>query len=626
MCGIAGFLGKKNFSPKKNKIKKILKIMKNRGPDSSGYYERELNEKYSLSLFHSRLSVIDPEKRSNQPFVDEHGVLIFNGMIYNFIEIREKLKKKKIKFKTKSDTEVLLKFLNIYGESQLSLLDGMWSFAYYNFKRKKLIVSRDRFGEKPFYFYKDNEKLFFGSTVDYILNLTDQKFQLNTEKLEKYLKFGFRNLYNNKNYTSLFKDIYSLKPGSYLEFNEKLKFKEKFYWDPLSVKPRKKLNYIDEKKKLTKEYKKIVLQQNISDFPIACLLSGGVDSSSIVSIASKFNLNNKLHCFSIKTDDPDYDESKLILKTVKKYNLKHTFVNVKKNNTYNLDILKDIINRTGDFVPTTSWLMFSHMCSVIKKKKHKVILSGTGGDEIFAGYYSHHLHYLNSIYKDKKKFKHKYNEWTKLVTPFIRSEDLKNFKKYKNNINKIDPSKTEYIHIKKYFKNYKNKKSINDKYFKDFLKNELYKELMYTSLPPQVIATDNISMYHGLEARCPLLSHKLYNLSFSLPGDFLIRGGFNKAIFRDSLNGIVDKEILSNREKIGFFTRIDQFFDFKNKSFQKIILENEFVNSIININSVKKLLLNKKKDNQECHLIFGILNTILLLKKYSSYKNVNINT
>ena len=241
MCGIAGFLGKKTFSPKKDKIKKVLKIMKNRGPDSSGYYERELNEKSSLSLLHSRLSVIDPEKRSNQPFVDEHGVLIFNGMIYNFIEIRKKLKKKKIKFKTKSDTEVLLKFLNVFGESQLSMLDGMWSFAYYNFKRKKLIVSRDRFGEKPFYFYKDNEKLFFGSTVDYILNLTDQKFQLNTEKLEKYLKFGFRNLYNNKNYTSLFKGIYSLKPGSYLEFNEKLKFKEKFYWEPLSVKPKKKI-------------------------------------------------------------------------------------------------------------------------------------------------------------------------------------------------------------------------------------------------------------------------------------------------------------------------------------------------------------------------------------------------
>ena len=108
-------------------------------------------------------------------------------------------------------------------------------------------------------------------------------------------------------------------------------------------------------------------------------------------------------------------------------------------------------------------------------------------------------------------------------------------KVYKNNVDKIDPSKTEYIHIKKYFKNYKNEKNIKIKYFKNFLKNELYKELMFSSLPPQVIVTDNISMYHGLESRCPLLSHKLYNLSFSFPGDFLIRKGYNKAIFRDSL-------------------------------------------------------------------------------------------
>ena len=145
---------------------------------------------------------------------------------------------------------------------------------------------------------------------------------------------------------------------------------------------------------------------------------------------------------------------------------------------------------------------------------------------------------------------------------------------------------------------------------------------MFSSLPPQVIATDNISMYHGLESRCPLLSHKLYNLSFSFPGDFLIRKGYNKAIFRDSLNSCVDNEILSNREKIGFFTRIDKFFDFRKKNLQKFILQNKFVNSLINVNSVKKLLLKKQKDNQECHLIFGILNTILLLKKYSGYKRL----
>ena len=132
-------------------------------------------------------------------------------------------------------------------------------------------------------------------------------------------------------------------------------------------------------------------------------------------------------------------------------------------------------------------------------------------------------------------------------------------------------------------------------------------------------------MYHGLESRCPLLSHKLYNSSFSFPGDFLIRKGYNKAIFRDSLNNCVDNKILSNREKIGFFTRIDKFFDFRKKNIQKVILQNKFVNNLIKVNSIKKLLTKKQKDNQECHLIFGILNTILLLKKYRGYKNVNVN-
>ena len=120
-------------------------------------------------------------------------------------------------------------------------------------------------------------------------------------------------------------------------------------------------------------------------------------------------------------------------------------------------------------------------------------------------------------------------------------------------------------------------------------------------------------------------SLQLYNLSFSFPGDFLIRKGYNKAIFRDSLNSCVDNEILLNREKIGFFTRIDKFFDFRKKNLQKFVLQSKFVNNLINVNSVKKLLLKKQKDNQECHLIFGILNIILLLKKYSGYNNVNIN-
>ena len=171
MCGISGFLGPNNLSPKRDTILKTLELMKNRGKDDSGTFEYNINDKFKINLNHTRLSIIDPRPNSSQPFNDEESSIVFNGMIYNYIEIRKKLLKKKIKFYTNSDTEVLLKFLNYYGPEKLYELDGMWSFAYLNFKKKKIILSRDRFGEKPLYYNIDKNSLVFGSCLNYIQSL-----------------------------------------------------------------------------------------------------------------------------------------------------------------------------------------------------------------------------------------------------------------------------------------------------------------------------------------------------------------------------------------------------------------------------------------------------------------------
>ena len=142
MCGIAGYFGKKNLVKKKSHESELIRIMKSRGPDGDGIYENCTKNFLYLKLFHSRLSIIDPLKRSHQPFQDNEGVLIFNGMIYNFLSIKESLKKIGIKFLTNSDTEVLLKFLNLYGAKRIDELEGMWSFAYYNFKKKTYTLQR----------------------------------------------------------------------------------------------------------------------------------------------------------------------------------------------------------------------------------------------------------------------------------------------------------------------------------------------------------------------------------------------------------------------------------------------------------------------------------------------------
>ena len=160
MCGIAGYVGFSKKSPLENNIKKCLSSLKRRGPDSNGVFSKRIKNKKILFI-HSRLSIIDLNKNSNQPMLDENGVLIFNGMIYNYLELRKFLESKGVKFRTNSDSEVLLKMLNKFGGKALKMIDGMWSFAHYNFKKSQIIISRDRFGEKPLYFTNVKKNFFF---------------------------------------------------------------------------------------------------------------------------------------------------------------------------------------------------------------------------------------------------------------------------------------------------------------------------------------------------------------------------------------------------------------------------------------------------------------------------------
>ena len=615
MCGISGFFGSNLKSPKKKSIISTLKLMKNRGTDDNGVFEYDVNRNNKIIFNHSRLSIIDPNPNSSQPFVDESGMLVFNGMIYNYLEIKKDLKKKKIKFITNSDTEVLLKFLNYYGEDKISELDGMWSFAYYNFKKKKLVLSRDSFGEKPLFYNLKKDSLFFGSSLNYIPSLSSKKFKINYRKFENYLKFGFRTLCNDNE--TFFKEIISLDPGCNLIIDEKLRFKKQEYWIPKKITIKNSLNYKKEKKSLIKTFKNVLKKRLRSDFPMAYLLSGGIDSSSIVSEASKIS-NKNIHCFSVKPRDKDYDEDKQIQTIIKKNNIKHQYINIKKDNNKNLLHLQNVIQSTGNIVPTTTYLIFSLLCKKIKSEKFKVILTGYGGDEMFAGFYIHQLHYLYSLKKNSSIFEKKYFEWKKFVKPLLRNEYLRNYEKYKDSMKKKeDVMFYDFMGMKQYFKSFrfKNKKKLVP-VFSDHLKDCLYKDMRYYSLPGQIAAVDNIAMHHGIENRTPFLSKDIFKKTFSYPNHFLINKGFGKYIFRDILKNKVDNTILKNRNKVGFFMNIQHLLDLESKDLRNIIFSNKFIKSIIDVKMLKILLDKKNKNNQESHFIFAILNTIFFINKF----------
>lgn len=618
MCGISGYFGSNKDQPSFRDIKKTLGVMKNRGTCASDFKKINVDNKKVINFLHTRISVFDILPRSNQPFQDEDGILIFNGSIYNYIELRNELLKKKIKFNTTSDTEVLLKFLNYHGVSKLDLLDGTWAFAYYNFKKKKLYLSRDRFGEKPLFYFKDKSNFIFGSYYDYILNLyKHKKYKINFKKVEQFIINSWKSTYIDQNYNSYFNNIYYVKPGTIITINLKGKLKESKFWNPLKIKVNRNIQYNSAKKRLKKEIIDIVEKRCRSDVPVASLLSGGLDSNLITTVASKY-LNIKLDCFSTQPKDKKYIEKKLINQTIKKYDLKSHYLRIKKNNQVNLNIVKKLIFTTGFMFPTTTWLAYYYLNELIKKKGIKVLLTGIGGDELFSGYYVHILHYLKSIYK-KKIFNTKFNEWKKYIVPFIRSKSLKDFDYYLKNSDKFEPTFVDRFFIYKYFRKKPMKPQKSKIYFKNYHKNELYKDIAFFSVQGQLPSSDIISAFHGIDNRAPILSKQLYELAFSFPGEFLFKNGYTKAIVRDAISEALPSDIKNNREKTGFFVGIDEFFDLQKKSIIKILFKNKKINSLLKVNDVKEMLKKSNKDNQESHLIFAIINAVFFLDKYKKY-------
>ena len=319
----------------------------------------------------------------------------------------------------------------------------MWAFYYYNKKTKLSILSRDRFGEKPLFYKNDKKKFYFGSNINYIQALSNKKLSLDYKKIQDGLNYGYKTFYGENK--TFFKDIYSLEPGTSLVIkkNDKISFFE-YFNKKIKI---KKVNYKKTKSNLKKILNKDFSKTIRSDFPIACLLSGGIDSNIIAAFSKKF-VNKKFESFSIRNQDTNYDESININRAIKKLNVKHNYVRFKKKNS--LEYLEKFIKNTSSIMPTVTWMLYSQIIKKIKAKGFKVVLGGAGGDELFAGYYIHGLYYLKSILHKKNLFKNCYAEWDNKVRPLIRSKYLNDFKFFLKNSNKINSNLTPFLEMKNF--------------------------------------------------------------------------------------------------------------------------------------------------------------------------------
>ena len=604
MCGILAYIGKENFSSKKTR--QTLSLMKNRGPDNQKCLRLKFNKKKIL-LFHSRLKIIDLKNRSNQPFQKYNKIMIYNGEIYNFKEIKKTLKNLGYNFYTNSDTEVLITAYEHYGINFTKKLNGMWAFLIYDISKKKIIVSRDIFGEKPLYYYQNVNGIFFSSEIKYIRSLAKEKININFLKIKKNLEFGYKIL--NTDNDTFFKKVYSFPKASIgeLELN-KGKLKIKKFWKP-QTKKYKKLSYKNFCLKLKNFMIESLKKRIISDVPLAVSLSGGIDSSIIAGLIKKRLNKKKLKCFSL-IDKGEYDEDFYIKRTEKFLNIKTNKININYCNFFNN--LKSQIKYHDQPISTITYFAQNFLIRQVRKEKFKVILSGTGADEQFTGYYDHFLQFFRN---PENKSKKNIQSWNKGFKKFIQNENLKNpdfYKMPKNKYSNIFLNNRERFRV---FNFSKLKFSHEKKFTSDNLRNRMLNEIFYEITPITLIHEDLNCMENSIENRSPFLDKKLFEFSSSIPTKFLISGNYQKKILRDTFKNVLDHKVRTNKKKIGFNASLSLFLNKEKKiDVKNFFTKDKIMKNLINMKKLYYKLDTYKNDINFNKFLFSVISTKLFLE------------
>ena len=607
MCGFAGYIGYE--IPSVDTLKKTAQTLSHRGPDGEGIYTHQL-AKQNLVLVHRRLAIIDLESRSNQPFRIENNILVYNGEIYNYIEIRQELKNLGYSFVTDGDTEVLAIALKHWGMKALNKLEGMWSFAWYDDFTGELTLCRDRFGEKPLYLWRVKNGIYFGSEIKALVSLAGKKPEINKNHVIRYLVNGYRSLYKTKE--TFYIGVEELPISSYLKVIENSKEKPYVYWNS-KVELDKNITYNQAVKKTRKALIDAVSLRMRSDVPLAFCMSGGIDSNSLISIAKR-ELGSDVHGFTISDVDSKYKEENLVNESVKELGIEHTFIKPKHEDF--LENIHRLVGLHGAPVSTISYYMHWKLMESVASQGYKVSISGTGADELFTGYYDHHNLYLKEVSKDELLYKKSLDAWKKYQLPIVRNPFLQDPELYIK-----DPYFRKHIYLNNdIFRNYIKYKWDEDFTENDYgygpLRNRMLNELFVEATRVILNQDDLNAMSFSIENRSPFLDKKLFQIAYSIPVKYLIRNGFAKSILRDSMRGIVPDKILNTRKKVGFNASIADLLDIKNPDVVNFLIDDSSIFKIVKRNKIKELLKQKKMTNSFSKFLFNFINAKIFLDNF----------
>ncbi|KGF99977.1 Asparagine synthetase (glutamine-hydrolyzing) [Prochlorococcus marinus str. MIT 9311] len=526
-----------------------------RGPDHRDIW---INEYSTVFLGHTRLSILDLSDNGNQPFHSKDGRfhLTFNGEIYNYKNLKDYLKTNGISnFKSNSDTEVLIELIALRGITNASkMLNGMFAFAVWDSLEKKIHLVRDRFGEKPLFYTLQKDTLYFGSEIKSILKIPTISKIINKEALSHYLRFNYI-----KNPLTIYKDIYKLEPGHILSIDQNITYK-KYSYKNKNKKTIKLANQKEAEDLLQNQIIKSCLSRTISDVPIACFLSGGIDSSLVTSIIQR-NSKQRIKTFTIGFDDQSIDESNYAEKIANFLGTDHTTINIEEKELLNnIDLQSEIY---GEPFADQSSIATNILCKYASRDV-KVCLSGDGGDEMFIGYDRYYKVNQLRLFLKAIKFYKKFKTIDRILEVLIHKiESNKNFSikidKIIKLISLLSDANDDNIY-EKFNSLYR------DQYFpltpQNNQKHYIYKDLkniqemceydFETYLPDCILTkVDRASMHNSLEVRAPFLDHEIPEIIDSINPTYKKKLLNRKFILKKLLNKYLPKNIYE-RPKKGF--------------------------------------------------------------------------
>lgn len=590
MCGIAGIL---YMDPQRTvkieDLKKMTDSIGHRGPDDEGFYVNG-----NVGLGFRRLSIIDLTT-GHQPIFNEQNTksIVFNGEVYNYKELRETLVKKGYLFRTQSDTEVVLLMYEEYGEECLQYFRGMFAFAIWDDNARTLFCARDRFGIKPFYYYLDQEKLVFGSEMKSILQLPRLDISLSTKALDNYFTYGY-----TMGDRSIFTNISKIPAAHFLKLQmSSSPVKEiKPYWE-LKYLPDFSKSGTDWEEMIREAFLDSVKLHMVSDVPVGAFLSGGIDSSSVVANMSKLS-TSKIKTFSIGFEEARYNELDYAREVAKKYGTDHYEEIIKPAS---LDMIPQLVDYLDEPYADSSVLP-SYFLAKLAARHVKVVLTGDGGDELFAGYdHYRKIKVLKSFHLNNFLFRFLFHILNKAIPEYYYGKGL-TFYLSKN---------ARYLGAYQCMWNdFERKKLYNEDFYSEtynyppeYQKIYYLQQLDHSYVPSLqlldirfllpddfLVKVDRASMINSLEARVPFLDHKLAELAFTIPTNLQLNKKQQKILLKKSMNPLLPDSVIHHRKQ-GFAIPITYWF--KKDLYDYIINrfnKNNLLNDYINIGYVRDII------------------------------------